>query len=194
MVEAAPAAAAPAADARLAGLPPPDDVPPGYVRYYGRATSVSSYAGYGGADDNFRYSFYDPAGWKSGTVSKVMKSTNGTDCLFSNPAKKSQQAYVVSFLGSSYERLKEDRASIINDLALSDSIILDALNFADKVEVVNKTKGGQAYVDFDILGGGDDIYVSCTSDGARLFALFVTGSDDTQGRLIRDSLVTLSLK
>lgn len=166
------------------------------MRYYGRATSVSSYAGYGGSDENYRYSFVLPADWKAGTVSKVMKSTNGTDCLFTNPAKKGQSAYVVSFLGSSYERLKDDRASIINDLALGDSAIQDALSFADRVDVINKTKDGQAYVDFDIVGGGDAIYVSVTSDGSRLFALFATGGRDEAndiGRVIRDSLVTLKL-
>jgi len=138
-----------------------------------------------------------PQGWKSGTVSKTMKSTNGTDCIFTNPGKKGQSVYVVSFLGASYERLKEDRTSIINDLALSDSAIQDALSFADKVEVTNKTKNGQAYADFDIIGGGEAIYVSVTSDGSRLFALFVTGAGpgpDDQARIMRDSLVTLDLK
>ena len=50
---------------------------------------------------------------------------------------------------------------------------------------------------FDIVGGSDAIYVSVTSDGSRLFALFVTGAGPGEadpGRLIRESLVTLNLK
>ena len=56
--EGAEESAAPAAaEGQPKGLPPPEDCPPGFQRYYGRATSVSSYAGYGGADENYRYSF-----------------------------------------------------------------------------------------------------------------------------------------
>jgi len=170
-----------------------DAVPEGYTRYFGRATSSSSYGGYGGTDENYKYSFLYPSAWKAEIVSKTRKAVNGTDASFAGP-KKGQQIYSTSFLGPSYARLKEDRAGIISDLALSDSAIQDALSFADEVKVTDKVKGGQDYVDFDIVTGGEAVYVSVTCDGSRLYALFCIGGSsapDDEFRLMRDSLVTL---
>jgi len=51
------AAAADAANTPPASaVPPPasDETPPGYARYLGRATSSSSYGGYGGTDDFYK--------------------------------------------------------------------------------------------------------------------------------------------
>ena len=59
--------------------------------------------------------------------------------------------YVTSFNG--YPVLKEDRRSLINDLALSDSSLQDALSYADSVDVVERTEDEQLYVDFDIVSG-----------------------------------------
>ncbi len=44
--------------------------------------------GYGGSDTNYRYSFILPDSWKSDTVSKVDKATNGTDVRYSDPSSK----------------------------------------------------------------------------------------------------------
>jgi hypothetical protein len=113
------------------------------------------------------------------------------------------RVYVTSFNG--YPVLKEDRRSLINDLALSDSSLQDALSYADAVDVVERTEDEQLYVDFDInsgarrrlvasrrvampralsrwgvrcrsCAGGRTIYATVTSDGARLYALFCIGA------------------
>ncbi len=55
--------------------------------------------GYGGTDTNYRYSFELPDGWKTDTVSKVEKATNGTDARYVDPGNKSSKAYVTSFMG-----------------------------------------------------------------------------------------------
>jgi hypothetical protein len=52
----------------------------GFRKFYGEATSSSSYGGYGGNENNFdkfKY-FYDvPDGWQPDSVNKTEKSTNG---------------------------------------------------------------------------------------------------------------------
>ena len=84
------------------------------MRFYGRATSSSSCAppllpdararlcarltrptyrhapdgGYGGTDTNYRYFWELPDTWKTDTVSKVEKATNGTDARFVDPVTK----------------------------------------------------------------------------------------------------------
>ena len=140
-------------------------------------------------------SFVYPADWTPDTVSKTMKAVNGTDCKFSPPGRKTQSVYAISFQGSSYERLKEDRAGIINDLALSDSLIQDALSFAEEVKVSETKLEGQDYVYFDIVTGNNEgILVAVTCDGSRLYALFCTGAStaaDSPARLVRDSLRSL---
>ena len=92
---------------------------------------------------------------------------------------------------SGYPKLKEDRRSIINDLSLSDSTLQDALSYADAVDVSERTEDEQLYVDFDIIGGGRTIYATVTSDGARLYALFVNGATaatDEAFKAMRNSL------
>ena len=123
-----------------------------------------------------------------------MKATNGTDVLFVNPASSKQKAYAVSFAGQSYAVLKEDRRSIVNDLALSDSGIQDALTFADEVVVGERVVDGKIYADFDIVTGNEAIYLSVTCDGSRLYGLFVLGGSaraDDPARVIRNSLQSL---
>ena len=44
--------------------------------------------GYGGSDTNYKYSFVLPDSWKTDTVSKVDKATNGTDARFVDPKNK----------------------------------------------------------------------------------------------------------
>ena len=172
--------------------------------------------GYGGSDTNYKYSFILPDSWKTDTVSKVDKATNGTDARFVDPKNKegawatprcacrrcllrsrvalarAARAYVTSFSG--YPRLKEDRRGIIDDLSLSDSTLQDALSYADAVEVSERTEDEQLYVDYDIIGGGRTIYATVTSDGARLYALFCNGATaatDEAYKAMRNSLRTI---
>jgi hypothetical protein len=115
-----------------------------------------------------------------------------------------------------YPVLKEDRRSLINDLALSDSSLQDALSYADSVDVVERTEDEQLYVDFDInsgallrlhapltpvlscachsRAGGRTIYATVTSDGARLYALFcigATAATEDLFKMMRASLRTI---
>jgi hypothetical protein len=141
-----------------------------------------------------QYSFVVPESWKSATVSKTMKAVNGTDVLFVDPARPAQRAYAVSFAGQSYAKLKEDRRGIVNDLALSDSSIQDALSFADDVVVGERIIDGKTYADFDIVTGSDAIYLCVTCDGSRLYGLFVLGGSsaaEDPAREIRASLRSL---
>lgn len=170
------------------------ETPAGYKRHFGRATSASSYGGYGGKDDFYKYTFIYPESWKTTTVSKTMKATNGTDVRYADPDNKRRSAYAVSFAGQSYAALKEDRRSIVNDLALSDSGIQDALTFADDVVVGERIVDGKVIADFDIITGNEAIYLAVTCDGSRLYGLFVLGgsaSPDDPAREIRNSLRSL---
>jgi len=148
--------------------------------------------GYGGSDANYKYSFILPDSWKTDTVSKVEKATNGTDARFVDPRNREAKAYVTSFMG--YPVLKEDRRGIVDDLSLSDSALQDALSYADNVEVVERMEDEQLYVDYDIVSGGRTIYVTITSDGARLYALFCNGATaatDAMFKTMRSSLRTI---
>jgi hypothetical protein len=170
------------------------ETPAGYKRHFGRATSASSYGGYGGKDDFFKYTFLYPESWKTTTVSKTMKATNGTDVRYADPNSKKNVVYAVSFAGQSYASLKEDRRSIVNDLALSDSGIQDALTFADDVVVGERVVDDVKIADFDIVTGNEAIYLAVTCDGSRLYGLFVLGGSpapDDPARTIRNSLRAL---
>lgn len=170
------------------------ETPAGYKRHFGRATSASSYGGYGGNDDFYKYTFIYPESYKPTTVSKTMKATNGTDVRYADPNNKKNVVYAVSFAGQSYASLKEDRRSIVNDLALSDSGIQDALTFADDVVVGERIVDDVKIADFDIITGNEAIYLAVTCDGSRLYGLFVLGgsaSPDDPARTIRNSLRAL---
>jgi len=69
----------------------PKDLGDGFKRFYGEATSSSSYGGYGGSDNNFdkfKYYFEIPSNYEKDTVNKTEKSTNGTDARWVNPKDK----------------------------------------------------------------------------------------------------------
>ena len=96
---------------------------------------------------------------------------------------------MTSFNG--YPVLKADRKSLINDLALSDSSLQDALSYADDVVVAERTEDDQLYVDFDIVSGGRTIYSTVTSDGARLYALFCIGATDSTAEFFKQMRASL---
>ena len=106
----------------------PKDLGDGFKRFYGEATSSSSYGGYGGSDNNFdkfKYYFEIPSNYEKDTVNKTEKSTNGTDARWVNPKdKKAEKAYCITLPG--YTKLKEDRMGTFEDLALSDYTLQDA--------------------------------------------------------------------
>lgn len=56
-----------------------------YEKFFGSASPPTSYGGYGGnADEDAKYTFEYPAGWKSSVPNKVEKGTQGIDCRVTN--------------------------------------------------------------------------------------------------------------
>ena len=118
----------------------PAQLPNGLQRYYGRATSASSYGGYGGTEteeDAFKYYFDVPSDWKSEIVTKQEKGYQGVDARFSKSDKGSYpNAFLVTFPG--YTKLKEDKTDILDDLAIADATLQDTLGFAEEFTVVEE--------------------------------------------------------
>lgn len=173
----------------------PDPLGDGYLRFYGEATTSSSYGGYGGNENNFdkfKYFYEIPVGWQPDTVNKTEKSTNGTDSRWVNSKLSAERVYCVSLTG--YNKLKEDRQSLLNDLALSDYNLQDALIGADNIEVSEREVDGQTFIDFDLYGFFGAIFASVTVYGGRLYAVFsnvpdsVLEKDKDQGKRLRNSL------
>mmetsp|Transcript_38282 Transcript_38282/g.94970 ORF Transcript_38282/g.94970 Transcript_38282/m.94970 type:complete len:272 (-) Transcript_38282:131-946(-) len=170
----------------------------GYQRFFGEATSSSTYGGYGGNENNFekfKY-FYDvPEGWQPESPNKTEKSTNGTDSRWSNPKLKDEKVYCVTLAG--YKGLKEDRQGILSDLSLSDYNLQDAIIGADSIAVTEREVDGQTYIDFDLYGFFGAIFVVITIYGSRLYAVFsivpasVLERDVEQGKRLRRSFGTI---
>lgn len=192
------APAALAAAAKGENFKNPSDLGDGFRRLYGEATTSSSYGGYGGNENNFdkfKYYYDIPDGWTMDTVNKVEKSTNGTDTRWSNPKLSSEKVYCVTLTG--YNKLKEDRQSLLSDLALSDYNLQDAIVGADSIEVTERDAYGQTYIDFDLYGYFGAIFACVTVYGGRLYALFsvvpdsVLEKDKEQGQRLRNSFGTI---
>ncbi|KAI7842732.1 hypothetical protein COHA_003661 [Chlorella ohadii] len=68
--------------------------------FYGLATPPTSYGGYGGksqnAKEDAKYTFEYPASWKSETINKRDKGTQGVDCRVYNPKNKLQRAFAIA--------------------------------------------------------------------------------------------------
>lgn len=190
----------------------PQDLGDGFKRFYGEATSSSSYGGYGGSDNNFdkfKYYFEIPSSYEKDVVNKTEKSTNGTDARWVNPKdKRAEKAYCITLPG--YMKLKDDRMGTFQDLALSDYTLQDAIYVVDGEPTVNdryvgKTepdqegKGGspgQLYADYDLVGMDSfgHIFATITVYGGRLYSLFVwvpPGGNVEDGKRMRDSFRTI---
>jgi len=166
----------------------------GYARFYGEATTSSSYGGYGGNENNFdkfKYFYEIPLGWTADTVNKTEKATNGTDSRWVNP-KTEEKVYCISLTG--YNRLKDDRQALLGDLALSDYKLQDAIVGSDSIAVSERDVNGQTFVDFDLYGYFGAIFACITVYGGRVYALFscvpdsLLERDKEQGKRLRNSL------
>lgn len=188
--------AAPRAKAEAIVNPQPIDE--GWLRFYGEATSSSSYGGYGGNENNFdkfKYYYDVPEGWEQDTVNKVEKSTNGTDNRWKSKKNKDAKVYSITLAG--YGKLKEDREAIISDLALSDYNLQDAIIGADSFVTKDRDVDGQTYVDYDLVGFYGNIFASITVYGGRLYSVFAfvpEGESVEAGRRMRDSFATINNK
>lgn len=188
--------AAPRAKAEAIVNPQPIDE--GWLRFYGEATSSSSYGGYGGNENNFdkfKYYYDVPQGWEQDTVNKVEKSTNGTDNRWKSKKNKDAKVYSITLAG--YGKLKEDREAIISDLALSDYNLQDAIIGADSFVTKDRDVDWQTYVDYDLVGFYGNIFASITVYGGRLYSVFAfvpEGESVEAGRRMRDSFATINNK
>lgn len=185
--------------ARAEGIVNPQPIDDGWMRFYGEATSSSSYGGYGGNENNFdkfKYYYEIPAGWEQDTVNKVEKSTNGTDNRWKSKSVKGANVYCVTLPG--YAKLKDDREAIISDLALSDYNLQDAIIAADSFVVNDRDVDGQLYVDYDLVGFFGHIYASITVYAGRLYAVFsvvpdgASDADVAAGLRSRNSFATIT--
>ena len=56
-----------------------------YETFFGTAAPPTSYGGYGGnAEEDAKYTFEYPAGWKPSVPNKTEKGTQGIDCRITN--------------------------------------------------------------------------------------------------------------
>eukprot|EP00245_Coleochaete_scutata_P006811 TRINITY_DN21597_c0_g1_i1.p1 TRINITY_DN21597_c0_g1~~TRINITY_DN21597_c0_g1_i1.p1 ORF type:complete len:301 (+),score=54.61 TRINITY_DN21597_c0_g1_i1:48-905(+) len=142
--------------------------------YYGTAASASSYGGYGGnasKQDSAEYIYDVPSGWKERAISKVEKGTNGTDSEFYNPKKKTEKVYV-TFL-SGFRRLAPQDI-ILNNLALSDVSLQDAISSADRISQTTRETDGQVYYDYEIDSPLSHQLIAVTCAKNKLYAQFVS--------------------
>jgi hypothetical protein len=179
----------------------PKPIDAGWTRFYGEATSSSSYGGYGGNENNFdkfKYYYDVPEDYERDTVNKVEKSTNGTDNRWKSKKNKDAKVYAVTLPG--YSKLKADREAIISDLALSDYNLQDAIIGADSFVTTDRDVDGQLYVDYDLVGFYGNIFASITVYAGRLYSVFAfvpEGSSEAEiaaGRRMRDSFATINNK
>lgn len=176
----------------------PQPLDGGWARFYGEATSSSSYGGYGGNENNFdkfKYYYDIPESFERDTVNKVEKSTNGTDNRWKSK-KTGAKVYAVTLPG--YGKLKTVREEIISDLALSDYNLQDAIVGADSFVTKDRDVDGQTYVDYDLVGFFGNIFASVTVYAGRLYSVFAfvpEGASDNEieaGRRMRDSFATIN--
>lgn len=174
----------------------------GYKKIYGEATTAASYGGYGGSDksdDRFKYTYIVPENWRGDIINKVEKGVNGIDNRqfpTENNANKKEKAYVITFPG--YLKLKDDRESIISDLAIGDIQLQDILQGQESFESSNRMVDDQLFYDYDITGFNQKCLASATVDGGRLYILFVLTSVNNYNKekdkydFMQKSLKTLS--
>lgn len=191
--------ATPSARAASDAIVNPQPLGGGWMRFYGEATSSSSYGGYGGNENNFdkfKYYYDVPDDYERDTVNKVEKSTNGTDNRWKSKSKAGAKVYAVTLPG--YGKLKAERDAIISDLALSDYNLQDAIIGADSFVTKDRDVEGQTYVDYDLVGFYGYIFASITVYAGRLYSVFAfvpEGASEKEidaGRRMRDSFATIN--
>ena len=192
----APRRAGPGGGAALA-FSNPEPLGDGTKRVYGEATTAASYGGYGGSDksdDRFKYTYEVPEEWRAETINKIEKGVTGIDNR--QAAGKATKAYVITFPG--YLKLKDDRDSIISDLAIADIQLQDILAGQETFESRSRTQGDQLFYDYDISSYDTQMLATATVDGGRIYILVVLAPsneyrrDEKKFQTIRNSLNTLS--
>ncbi|KAH7620853.1 putative Thylakoid lumenal 19 kDa protein, chloroplastic [Nannochloris sp. 'desiccata'] len=148
-----------------------------FTIFYGTASPPTSYGGYGGnAEEDAKYKFEYPTGWKTQAPNKVEKGTQGIDCRVFNPRNKSQAITVVTFgrAGEDNKSFKvTDIDTTIAGFAGADYDLQDALSSATDTIRGTRELDGETY--FDIQVDSPDVQYLCsvTVKMGKVFALFV---------------------
>jgi len=110
-----------------------------YETFFGTATPPTSYGGYGGnAEEDAKYTFEYPAGWKPAVPNKVEKGTQGIDCRVSNVCG-CLFAVVALSGGVSYHRSHENNQLIF----ITRLLWLQPKNKNQKITVVTFGRAGE---------------------------------------------------
>lgn len=148
-----------------------------FETYEGLATPPTSYGGYGGnANEDPKYSFDYPSGWKVGAVNKVQKGTQGIDCIISNPRNKEMRAFVIT-LGRAGEDDKSFRLTDVDStfagFAGADYDLQDALVSSTDSKKAEREVDGRKFFDYDISSPSVRYLSTVTVKDGKVFALFI---------------------
>jgi hypothetical protein len=172
-----------------------------YETFFGTATPPTSYGGYGGnAEEDAKYTFEYPAGWKPAVPNKVEKGTQGIDCRVSNPKNKNQKITVVTF-GRAGEDNKSFRLANIETtiagFAGADYDLQDAMSAETNRVNGERELDGEKYYDVEIESPDVTYLITVTVKYGKVFALFVKSptklfaADSSKLRHVVDTFKTL---
>ncbi|KAL4855262.1 Phosphatidylinositol transfer protein 3 [Chlorella vulgaris] len=177
---------------------------PGTEIFYGQASPPTSYGGYGGNTQNAKadakYIFEYPTGWKSETVNKRDKGTQGVDCRVFNPRNKLQQVFVIT-LGRAGEDNRSFRLTNVDatleGFAGADYDMLDALGGAILRKDETREIDGQLYYDIEFASPDNHYLASITVNAGKVYAMFIKSPErifpeaEASLRAIRESFHTI---
>eukprot|EP00204_Picochlorum_oklahomense_P004206 CAMPEP_0118797714 /NCGR_PEP_ID=MMETSP1161-20130426/212_1 /TAXON_ID=249345 /ORGANISM="Picochlorum oklahomensis, Strain CCMP2329" /LENGTH=208 /DNA_ID=CAMNT_0006724927 /DNA_START=143 /DNA_END=772 /DNA_ORIENTATION=+ len=148
-----------------------------YEAFFGTAAPPTSYGGYGGnAEEDAKYTFEYPAGWKPSVPNKTEKGTQGIDCRITNPRNKGQTITVITF-GRAGEDNKSFRVTdidlTIQGFAGADYDLQDALSMESNRVNTEREVEGSMYYDVEIDSPDVTYLLSVTVKYGKVFALFV---------------------
>lgn len=184
-----------------ATLPALAEAAPGFETFYGAATPPTSYGGYGGnADEDAKYTFEYPSGWKPAVPNKVEKGTQGIDCRVSNPRNKNQTITVVTFgrAGEDNKSFKlTDIETTVQGFAGADYDLQDAIALETGRKNEQREFNGEPYYDIQIDSPDVTYLITVTVNYGKVFALFVKSptklfaQDEEKLRRIQETFRTL---
>lgn len=115
-------------------------------------------------------------------MSKIEKGTNGTDSEFYNPKKKTEREYL-TFLSGFRQLDPIPKDVVLNNLALSDVLLLDQISNADSVtSQERRDEKGQLYYDYEINGPASHSLISVTCAKNKLYAHFINAPNPEWNR------------
>ena len=174
---------------------------PGFETYYGFGLPPTSYGGYGGnADEDAKYTFESPSGWKPSVPNKVEKGSQGIDCRIFNPRNKNQAVTVVTFgrAGEDNKSFKlTDIETTVQGFQAADYDLQDAIAMETGRTNGQREFNGEPYYDIQIDSPEVTYLVTVTVNYGKVFALFVKSptkmfeQDEAKLRRIQETFRTL---